>query len=147
MHKRLPTVTGNPKVDAQQLGRMTEASRKADMAFIDSLVECRTLSILQLNEKKSSRFRKEELHVKRLKELRHEELMRSRGMDIPTNEDPKQTKNKYSNPSATLSAHDLELIEGLESTQQNYCLSDPRLPDNPIVYASQAFLNMTGWWH
>ena len=30
-------------------------------------------------------------------------------------------------------------------TQQNYCLSDPTLPDNPITFASQAFLNMTGY--
>ena len=40
---------------------------------------------------------------------------------------------------------DFNLIQSLASGQQNFVLSDPRLPDNPIVYASAGFYNLTGY--
>ena len=40
---------------------------------------------------------------------------------------------------------DFTLIESLTSGQQNFVLSDPRLPDNPIVYASPGFFELTGY--
>merc|ERR1712232_606042 len=35
--------------------------------------------------------------------------------------------------------------ESLSSGQQNFVLSDPRLPDNPIVFASPGFYKLTGY--
>jgi len=40
---------------------------------------------------------------------------------------------------------DFSLISSLSTGQQNFVLSDPRLPDNPIVYASQGFYELTGY--
>jgi PAS domain S-box-containing protein len=40
---------------------------------------------------------------------------------------------------------DFEMIEGLSRSHKSFCLTDPRLPDNPIVYASAAFLELTGY--
>ena len=40
---------------------------------------------------------------------------------------------------------DFSLMESLTSGQQNFVLSDPRLPDNPIVYASPGFYKLTGY--
>lgn len=40
---------------------------------------------------------------------------------------------------------DFNLIESLTSGQQNFVLSDPRLPDNPIVFASEGFYELTGY--
>jgi PAS domain S-box-containing protein len=40
---------------------------------------------------------------------------------------------------------DFSLIKSLTSGQQNFVLSDPRLPDNPIVYASDGFYQLTGY--
>lgn len=40
---------------------------------------------------------------------------------------------------------DFNLITSLTSGQQNFVLSDPRLPDNPIVYASEGFYELTGY--
>lgn len=40
---------------------------------------------------------------------------------------------------------DFSLIESLTSGQQNFVLTDPRLPDNPIVFASQGFYELTGY--
>lgn len=39
---------------------------------------------------------------------------------------------------------DFRLIEALIHSQQNFVLSDPSLPDNPIVYCSDGFCNLTG---
>ncbi|KAL3759632.1 hypothetical protein ACHAWU_009779 [Discostella pseudostelligera] len=51
---------------------------------------------------------------------------------------------KSSSPTPLLRS-DFSLIESLTSGQQNFVLSDPRLPDNPIVYASSGFYELTGY--
>jgi PAS domain len=48
-------------------------------------------------------------------------------------------------PSNTFIPQRSSKLKGLEMTQQNLCLSNPNLPNNPLIYASQAFLNMTGY--
>ncbi len=45
----------------------------------------------------------------------------------------------------TLDDPDYSLVKALQTAQQNFVISDPALPDNPIVYASQGFLNLTGY--
>jgi hypothetical protein len=40
---------------------------------------------------------------------------------------------------------DFSLIKSLTSGQQNFVLSDPQLPDNPIVYATPGFYKLTGY--
>jgi hypothetical protein len=48
-------------------------------------------------------------------------------------------------PNCLLVEPDFQLISALMDSQQNFTVSDPSLPDNPIVYASQGFLNLTGY--
>lgn len=40
---------------------------------------------------------------------------------------------------------DFSLIKSLISGQQCFVLSDPKLPDNPIIFASEGFYNLTGY--
>lgn len=40
---------------------------------------------------------------------------------------------------------DFSLMDSLSASQQNFCLSDPRLPDNPVVFASPGFYKLTGY--
>lgn len=40
---------------------------------------------------------------------------------------------------------DFRLIQSLITSQQNFVLSDPSLPDNPIVYASDGFCKLSGY--
>lgn len=40
---------------------------------------------------------------------------------------------------------DFSFIKALQTAQQNFVVTDPSLPDNPIVYATQGFLNLTGY--
>nr|6I21_A Chain A, Aureochrome1-like protein [Ochromonas danica]6I24_A Chain A, Aureochrome1-like protein [Ochromonas danica]6I25_A Chain A, Aureochrome1-like protein [Ochromonas danica] len=42
-------------------------------------------------------------------------------------------------------AMDYSLVKALQTAQQNFVISDPSIPDNPIVYASQGFLTLTGY--
>ena len=39
----------------------------------------------------------------------------------------------------------LMLKRAVESTRNGICITNPRLPDNPIIYANQAFLTMSGF--
>ena len=40
---------------------------------------------------------------------------------------------------------DYRLMQSLITSQQNFVLSDPQLPDNPIIYASEGFLRLSGY--
>jgi PAS domain S-box-containing protein len=40
---------------------------------------------------------------------------------------------------------DAALMRRLDEGQQSYVLSDPKLPDNPIVFASPGFYELTGY--
>ena len=44
-----------------------------------------------------------------------------------------------------LEGTDYALVEALSKSQQNFVVSDPGLPDNPIVFASQGFYDLTGY--
>ena len=48
-------------------------------------------------------------------------------------------------PVKTLMEPDFRLMSALGGSQQNFAISDPSLPDNPIVYVSQGFLDLTGY--
>jgi len=48
-------------------------------------------------------------------------------------------------PVKTLMEPDFRLMSALSGSQQNFAISDPSLPDNPIVYVSQGFLSLTGY--
>ena len=44
-----------------------------------------------------------------------------------------------------LTREDFGLISAIRSAQRAFCITDPHLPDNPIVFASQGFLDLTGY--
>ena len=50
-----------------------------------------------------------------------------------------------SSSSKKLATSDFDLIEALTVGKQSFVLTNPRIPDNPIVYASCSFLKMTGY--
>ena len=37
------------------------------------------------------------------------------------------------------------LVKALQSSQPSFCVTDPQMPDNPIVYASESFIELTGY--
>ena len=45
----------------------------------------------------------------------------------------------------TLDDPDYSLVKALQTAQQNFVITDPSMPDNPIVYASTGFLSLTGY--
>ncbi len=44
-----------------------------------------------------------------------------------------------------IDSNDFVLMQSLTKAQHNFVVSDPSLPDNPIVFASAGFYNMTGY--
>nr|AML78878.1 putative LOV domain-containing protein [Scytosiphon dotyi] len=56
-------------------------------------------------------------------------------------DDEEETKE----PNCLLLEPDFQLMQALMASQQNFTISDPSMPDNPIVYASQGFLTLTGY--
>lgn len=53
--------------------------------------------------------------------------------------------NNSSDANKVLDDPDFSFIKALQTAQQNFVVTDPSLPDNPIVYATQGFLNLTGY--
>lgn len=58
---------------------------------------------------------------------------------------PEEGKAAPANKPHTLVRSDFQLMASLSSGQQNFVLSDPRLPDNPIVFATPGFYKLTGY--
>ena len=46
---------------------------------------------------------------------------------------------------ALLTREDYGLIAAIRAAQRAFCITDPNIPDNPIVFASQGFLELTGY--
>jgi PAS domain S-box-containing protein len=40
---------------------------------------------------------------------------------------------------------DYKLMAAIQAAQRSFCITDPSLPDNPIVFVSQGFLELTGY--
>lgn len=55
-----------------------------------------------------------------------------------------ESKEDSDKPQALVRS-DFQLMASLSSGQQNFVLSDPRLPDNPIVFATAGFYKLTGY--
>jgi len=55
------------------------------------------------------------------------------------------TQQPASDANKVLDDPDFNFIKPLQTAQQNFVVTDPSLPDNPIVYATQGFLNLTGY--
>lgn len=53
-------------------------------------------------------------------------------------ENTKVANRKLENP-------DFSLVRALQIAQQNFIITDPAVPDNPIVFASHGFLALTGY--
>lgn len=62
-----------------------------------------------------------------------------------SNGDMRLTTSSQGAASKVLDDPDFSFIKALQTAQQNFVVTDPSLPDNPIVYASQGFLNLTGY--
>jgi PAS domain S-box-containing protein len=82
------------------------------------------------------------------------ELMKDIGVEYGDSDDPSQPgRGGFTplpmpsgfGPVKTLMEPDYRLMSALSGSQQNFAISDPSLPDNPIVYVSQGFLDLTGY--
>lgn len=56
-----------------------------------------------------------------------------------------QLTGPQSSATQSLDDHDYGLVRALQMAQQTFVITDPLLPDNPIVFASQGFLTLTGY--
>jgi len=77
-----------------------------------------------------------------LGEQRAEELFNQKANSTPDDGLLATNKNLANK---VLDDPDFSFIKALQTAQQNFVVTDPSLPDNPIVYASQGFLNLTGY--
>jgi PAS domain S-box-containing protein len=59
--------------------------------------------------------------------------------------EPGLIASSASDATKVLDDPDFSFIKALQTAQQNFVVTDPSLPDNPIVYATQGFLNLTGY--
>jgi PAS domain S-box-containing protein len=60
-------------------------------------------------------------------------------------DDDLEIEDAASKKKTSLVRSDFSLMESLTTGQQNFVLSDPRLPDNPIVFATPGFYKLTGY--
>lgn len=50
-----------------------------------------------------------------------------------------------SRANAILENADHSLMSAIQAAQRSYVISDPTMPDNPIIFASKGFLDLSGY--
>jgi hypothetical protein len=73
-------------------------------------------------------------------EIPAESSSRQEGSAIMPETITQQQLNQYR---GELGSPDFRLVQALSTAQQNFVITDPSLPDNPIVFVSQNFLDLT----
>ena len=58
---------------------------------------------------------------------------------------PKPGAPKPAGKLTTLAGQDFALVQALKGAQHNFVITNPSLPDNPVVYASDGFFDLTGY--
>ncbi len=58
---------------------------------------------------------------------------------------PPIMENMTSKSPTVLEKSDYNLIQTIQAAQRSFVITDPALPDNPIIFASQAFLDLCGY--
>ena len=46
---------------------------------------------------------------------------------------------------SNLAKDDYRLLAAIQASHQSFCITNPALPDNPIVFASKKFIDLTGY--
>lgn len=115
-----------------------------ELQLIDSIFQEREAALLKRQHKKIEKRERSLSPLRRC--LSRSSLSisnHSASTTTTTNTSMETSTVRYSKPDSKLCKPDMKLVENLNKNNQNYCLSDPTLPDNPICFASQAFLDMT----
>lgn len=58
---------------------------------------------------------------------------------------PSMVADSAGQATALLDQSGFLLVKALQSSQPSFCVTDPQMPDNPIVYASDSFIELTGY--
>jgi PAS domain S-box-containing protein len=58
---------------------------------------------------------------------------------------PNITTTSLTNATAYLEGADFKLMAAIQAAQRSFVITDPSLPDNPIIFASQGFLELSGY--
>lgn len=150
VQKRVKNNSGNKAHDRSNQMRKTSKAQMAEVKYVDTLKKEREVALLKKSETKQrtrwSKFDDEEIYIQRLKQKRLDELRLSRAEPLAAKSgEIKGPKLRFGGANSKMCKADLYFVHGLHEAQQNYVLTDPTLPDNPVIFASQAFLNMSGY--
>lgn len=81
----------------------------------------------------------------KLKQSRDDDAYEQEDDNIPLGDTSTVIASSKGTANKVLDDPDFSFIKALQTAQQNFIVTDPKLPDNPIVYASKGFLNLTGY--
>lgn len=73
-------------------------------------------------------------------DLRNQILSECKSIDLPP-----IIAHNASNATSMLEKADFSLVKAIQAAQRSFVITDPSLPDNPIIFASQGFLDLSGY--
>jgi PAS domain S-box-containing protein len=65
--------------------------------------------------------------------------------DCKSHELPPIVASQTNHPTSVLEKQDFSLIQAIQAAQRSFVITDPSLPDNPIIFASKGFLDLCGY--
>ena len=75
-------------------------------------------------------------------------VLHSSFIEWPNSDDKIYTQQvalSTSRANAILENADHSLMSAIQAAQRSYVISDPTMPDNPIIFASKGFLDLSGY--
>lgn len=97
-------------------------------------------------QKEVTDLQKENFALKEIVRTRFEKkLSESTLKECKANEELPQVVLEHCGDPSALNKGDFNLMASVKQSQQSFVITDPSLQDNPIVYASDGFLDLTGY--
>jgi len=60
-------------------------------------------------------------------------------------ETPKIVSKSLEEATSVVGKNDYALLTAIQTAQRSFCITNPTMPDNPIIYVSDGFLKLTGY--
>ena len=96
-------------------------------------------------QRQVAQLAKENLMLKEIVRTKMQPDLKVKVLSECTTELPAIVTQTASQASSLLDKADFNLMGAIQAAQRSFVVSDPALPDNPIVFASQGFLDLTGY--
>eukprot|EP01041_Mallomonas_annulata_P003776 gene3776-7499_t len=131
------------RVDTQQ-ERETEIKRERSRALARK-ARLRKKLYFEALQRQMAQLVKEREYLRDVIKTKISSDIRQQILSQLPNDVPRIITSSVREATSLLGRNDYHLMTAIQTAQRSFCITNPFLPDNPIVFASEGFLELTGY--